>query len=347
MIKAKVSTDYKDIERIFAGGIIQKEIIKVWSTEAGTYVFEAWKILEMEGPLPLTFKANGEPLIDYRIYGNTVRNGTPTPENSIMPIGCGEKTENLAFTSWAKDFVRRVASDTVHITQVDGRTCLLAWASAGYGEYDTKYMFKTDFKELTVYTLSFEYMRPSNFSTASTIQVQYTDGTEVQLPSYINDGKWHKYTYVTASGKTVKSVCCYYSSWYVYIDVNTFMVVEGSTPPITYIPYGYKLPILSNSAVTDIYIGDTPLVKDEYVDSNTGKIYHIVDGALTPTDPPVTLPEIPTHKGISVIDYDGGEKYFLTSDEYELVDKNQNSFLLSGSTDSARPEKMHIKYKVR
>lgn len=348
MIKAKVSTDYKDMERIFAGGAIQKEIIKVWSTEANDYVFEAWRVLEMEGPLPLTFNANGEPLVDYRIYGNTEQTGTPTPENPIMPIGCGEKTENLAFTGWAEDFVTRAATNRAYITQVDGRTCLCACCTVGYNEYDTKYMFKTDFKESTVYTLSFEYMRPSNLTTSNTIGVYYTDGTIVQLPNYINDDDWHKRTFTTASGKTVKSICCYYTNGYVYIDINTFMVVEGSTVPTSYIPYGYKLPILSNSTVTNIYIGDTPLAKDEYVDSNTGKIYRVVGGTLTPADPPVPLPQIPTSAGTTVIDYDGGEKHFITADGYVLVDKNQNGFLLSGSTDSTLcPEKMYIKYKGR
>ena len=48
------------------------------------------EIKELEGAPPLTFRADGTALIAYRIYGNTVQSGTPTPENPIMPIGCGE-----------------------------------------------------------------------------------------------------------------------------------------------------------------------------------------------------------------------------------------------------------------
>lgn len=48
------------------------------------------EIEELEGAPPLTFTANGQPLLDYLISGNTVQTGTPTPENPIMPIGCGE-----------------------------------------------------------------------------------------------------------------------------------------------------------------------------------------------------------------------------------------------------------------
>lgn len=69
------------------------------------------------------------------------------------------------------------------------------------------------------------------------------------------------------------------------------------------IQYGYKLPIISNDTATDIYIGDTQLAKDEYVDSETGQIYRYVDGILTPTDPPAPLPQIPTAAGETTIDY--------------------------------------------
>jgi hypothetical protein len=246
MIKTRINNEYKDIIKIFGGGPLQKEITKVWSREANKYVYESE--VEYTDTLPLSITADGNALLDYRIYGNTVQDGTPTPENPIMPNGVGERTENLAFTGWAEDFVTRAATDRAYITQVDGRTCLYAYCTIGYNEYDTKYMFKTDFKESTVYTLSFEYMRPSNFNASTTICVLYTDGTKVPLPNYINDGDWHKRTFTTASEKTVKSICCYYTSGYVYIDINTFMVVEGSTAPSSYIPYGYKLPMTVQSA---------------------------------------------------------------------------------------------------
>lgn len=80
-------------------------------------------------------------------------------------------------------------------------------------------------------------------------------------------------------------------------------VAAGTVPAASDIPYGYKLPILSNDVTTDIYIGDTQLAKDEYVDSETGKIYRYVDGTLTPTEPPAPLPQIPTFASETTIDY--------------------------------------------
>ena len=48
------------------------------------------KVREYTGAVPVTISADGTPLIDYLISGNTTQSGTPTHENPIMPEGCGE-----------------------------------------------------------------------------------------------------------------------------------------------------------------------------------------------------------------------------------------------------------------
>ena len=50
----------------------------------------AGKIAELADVPPLYFKSDGEPLIDYTIYGNAAQNGTPTPDSPIMPQGTGD-----------------------------------------------------------------------------------------------------------------------------------------------------------------------------------------------------------------------------------------------------------------
>ena len=79
MIKIRINNEYKDIVKIFGGGTLQKEIIKVWSREAQEYVYES--SVEYTGSLPITINANGDVLLDYRIYG--------------ADSGVGEPTENL------------------------------------------------------------------------------------------------------------------------------------------------------------------------------------------------------------------------------------------------------------
>ena len=74
-------------------------------------------------------------------------------------------------------------------------------------------------------------------------------------------------------------------------------MVNGNTIPTKYQPY--------SNTTTPIYIGDDPLEKDEYVDSQEEKIYRLVAGVLTPTDPPVPLPALPTCDGTTIVDYAG------------------------------------------
>jgi len=47
-------------------------------------------VQEYTGAVPVAFVADGTPLLDYLISGNTVQNGTPTPDNPIVPQGCGD-----------------------------------------------------------------------------------------------------------------------------------------------------------------------------------------------------------------------------------------------------------------
>lgn len=79
-------------------------------------------------------------------------------------------------------------------------------------------------------------------------------------------------------------------------DISNVTLTEGSTP-LPYQPY--------SNTTTPIYIGDEPLDKDEYIDYQAGKIYRMIDGTLTPIDPPVTLPALPTVDGTTIVDYIG------------------------------------------
>lgn len=88
-------------------------------------------------------------------------------------------------------------------------------------------------------------------------------------------------------------------------DATDGMIVEGSTAPTSYEPYGYKLPLTSGSTPVDIFLGDDTLSTEEYVDSGIGKIYRMVDGVLTPTDPPLPLPQIPTSANSTTISWAG------------------------------------------
>lgn len=64
-----------------------KEFREIYDNK-GRLLFKNWN--EIQGSLPLNFTSRGGHLLDYRIYGNTVQDGTPTPENPVEVQGCGE-----------------------------------------------------------------------------------------------------------------------------------------------------------------------------------------------------------------------------------------------------------------
>lgn len=47
---------------------------------------------ELSGVPPLSFTAKGKPLTAWSITGNTVQNGTPTPENPVEVQAVGDRT---------------------------------------------------------------------------------------------------------------------------------------------------------------------------------------------------------------------------------------------------------------
>lgn len=74
------------------------------------------------------------------------------------------------------------------------------------------------------------------------------------------------------------------------LDFSDVILVKGSTAPDHYIPHRY-------TADYNLYIGSTKLGAEEYVDYGEQKVWKMVDGTLTPTDPPVPFPAISTYQG--------------------------------------------------
>lgn len=61
----------------------------IWAQLWGDTMRTEYVITTYTGALPATLQTIEGYLESYKIYGNTVQDGTPTPENPIMPSGCG------------------------------------------------------------------------------------------------------------------------------------------------------------------------------------------------------------------------------------------------------------------
>ena len=174
------------------------------------------------------------PLASVEMLGKAEQAGTPTPDypQAISTV-TGEQTvkiegKNLAWTGWAQDFVTRINnSDYANIEQYDGKQCLMILPRAGYGDYDNKYLFKTNFKENTQYTFSFDEYTTDQFTS---LAVVYTDGTaEVVLFGSAGYDTWKHVTKTTTANKTVKYMRANWQGGQKYIDIDSFMVEEGTS----------------------------------------------------------------------------------------------------------------------
>lgn len=68
---------------------VDDPIAEIW----GRGLQGGYEFIEYTGTLPITINADGNALLDYKIYGNTIQNGAPTPENPVDVIGCGERVD--------------------------------------------------------------------------------------------------------------------------------------------------------------------------------------------------------------------------------------------------------------
>lgn len=233
----------------------------------------------------------------YKIYGNTEQTGTPTPENPIVPSECGERTVNIF---------------SVLNTMLDAAN----WEAVAY--YGTKYFMYYELPQDYAKLLAAKAFLKTGGEYYSGEVVGFSENKSGNLAAnrrvINNDGSLKNFT---ANFSTASNVYMVIGASTGITDankqtlINAFFnnydltVIEGSTAPTNYIPYGYKLPLLSGSTPVDIYIGDDTLSAEEYVDSSTGKIYRMVSGVLTPTDPPVPFPQIPTSANSTTISWAG------------------------------------------
>jgi hypothetical protein len=205
----------------------------------GNYFYKSGGVLPTYTNLKGRFQLeSGSTATSYEPYVG----GIPAPNPDYpqdMQVVTGEQNvnvhgKNLAYTGWAQDFVARIgATVDAKLETVDGRSCVWWKANAGYGSYDTKYIFKTDFKENTQYTVSFDIKPSAMFSN---ICFEYTDGTTVSFGGGLTPGEWRHISRTSTAGKTLKNLHAYYQNGGVYADINTFIIEEGATES-PYEPY--------------------------------------------------------------------------------------------------------------
>ena len=155
----------------------------------------------------------------YKIYGNTSQEGTPTPDNPIMPQECGERTENLFDEEYAN------ISLTIQYRPI----------YVGIGRF----------------TLS--TTAPNNKDVANVFLLSGDVTSGASSPS---NGTWLNHAVTAQSVDGYVTVA--YRQYHNTISPAEYetMLNLGSTP-LPYEPYGFKLPLASAGQNVDIYLGES------------------------------------------------------------------------------------------
>jgi len=200
----------KDIERIY--------------DKYGNLVFKNWNTLE--GPFPIECFTSSNKLRNYRIYGNTIQDGTPTPENPVEVHGCGERTENL------------FDKDTAVVYS--------AWIQRNGG-----WSYASDSRSIRI------RVKPNTQYTLST-EGRYTIFRILEMQSDVVPTEQNKWPAVESRPIVYaenESHCTFETSEnakYIVFQSNLsvvnkwlseLMLVEGDSIRSDYIPYGYKIPV--------------------------------------------------------------------------------------------------------
>lgn len=280
-------------------------------------------------------KSVGKPLRNYNIFGNSVQEGTPSPENpvEIQSVGdlitdtaseyCGKYAVPIIITGKnmfnISDFIEFYDPYMSYATEYDyydevNRECLRIYGGINAAGRALVYM-ENSFKENTAYTFSLDCYDVfwSNGFMGTFISFVYTDGTKDSLmPEYKREDKiWKHYSITSNPDKTVQGITVSYGTGMAYSYLKNIQIEEASTENF-YEPY-------ITPVQTDIYL-DEPLrrVGDyaDYVDFKGQKVIRNVKvldntgtkpiseslGTLeTATEGNISLPPLKTFKGTSII----------------------------------------------
>lgn len=235
-----------------------------------TEIWAAWA--EYDGTLPATYSANGSTLVDYRIYGECSGVGDDSGTAYGYEVDMCVKSENM-YNKNSEGNIRGYISTN------------------GVLHPSTQYGDNVLISEKIPVTPGEKYVMCNAVISGSGNGAAFYNDNDSVVSSFAIIAKQNYTLTAPSNAKYFRSTVIYGS------DGNTFMFIAGDEYPSAFIPY--------SRTNIPIYIGSDPLGEDEYVSFKEQKIYRMSGGVLTPTDPPVALPQLPTVDGTTITDYAG------------------------------------------
>lgn len=192
------------------------------------------KVKTLTGVPPLSFRANGKPLISWSMLGNGQQDGTPTPDAPIMPTFCGERTENLyntAETDWELGILDDSGNPTGATTSHYTKNFTAVEPETAYYLSGTIYIGQSGHR-------IYYYDANKNWISRSPLIVYY-------------------------DGNFTTPANCKYVRFQMTVDLeptSDWMLNPGSTP-LLYEPYGWKIPVTSAGQTQNVYLGEVQTVR--------------------------------------------------------------------------------------
>ena len=234
----------------------------------GDIVFEKGFTRETSGTVPLTINGIGKDLKAWSITGNTVQNGTPTPDNPVEVQAVGDRTGNLFDYSTIRTGYR------------------IAWATG------------VDYADNTAMMSDYIKVKNTTYSCSNTAMIICYDGNKKYLGALNKSMVVEKEVGIFCDMFTINDNECKFIKLLAYQGVvigNKTMLNEGSTP-LPYEPYGYKIPVVTrgknlfnynlmfqNSVVYNDYFNVYNLILKPYTEyeiSTNGEEKHFNNPAL-------------------------------------------------------------------
>lgn len=209
---------------------------------------------------PLTFLSKGDALTDYLISGNTVQDGTPSPDMPVDVVGCGVRTENLV------RFYQEEMQGTfygVDVTVKNAEITLNGTVTVGGGHWvEIGHRFGGGTES------SDDVVIPCEPDTPYTIATEILDGnsSEVRLIAFgtsnenriVNIGSSSTTTFIDDINRIFISLG---AEGVVFNNLKFRVMLNLGSTALPYEPYGYKLPLTVNGTEYPIYLGTVPTTR--------------------------------------------------------------------------------------
>ena len=202
-----------DVLLVMSNIPVDDPIAEIWGRE----LQGGYKIIKYTGALPITINADGNALIDYRIYGTSGGVGEPTENLYNWRTDTKYSYINAQGSIWRSGTSDNKVSDKIPV--VGGKTYLLVNPIAVYGT--------------GLYAV---FYNANNAALSSTLLSLNTASYTLEAPPEA------AYFRTSLKRKDDKN------------DVTMF--IEGSTAPTDYIPYGYKLPMTVSVNYEYVFTGN-------------------------------------------------------------------------------------------